>query len=149
MVTVRVSSLSNGSTLIKAQSPAFTVCALISAICSSVRSALYSQSSSLYSFSPPTVLSFSTFPTHTSSGFENATLSTSATNFLVFSDTSMLSSVSGIVPASVVSATISSFSAASSEEFVSSIIPSTSTRSVKLTNPPPGMLNSYVLPSTP
>ena len=142
MVTVSDSSLSNGSILIKAQSPLSTVCALISSICSSVSSAEYSHSSPLASLISPTVLSVSTFPTQTKSGFENSTLSTSATNFLVSSET--VTSLSVSASSSVTSAELTSFSPL----FVPSIIPRTSMRSVKLTNPPPGRLKSYILPFT-
>ena len=151
MVTVKLSSVSKGSMLIIAQSPVFTVCALISAICSSVNSALYWHSNPLISLSLPTVLSASTFLTHTSSGFEKSTLSTSATNFLVSSDTTTSSSVSSAPSElfSSVSDALFSISLVSfSEEFVSPVIPSTSTSCSNEINPPPGILNSYVLPST-
>ena len=167
MVTVRVSSLVNGCTLIRAQSPASTVCALISSICSSVNSALYSHSSPRLSFIRPTVVSASTLLTSTSSGLLNSTEATSATNFLVASLTSTSPSVSDVFVseftpfssapslATFSLAFSSPFSAITdpilpsfSSAFVSPIIPSISTRSVKLTNPPPGRLNWYILPFT-
>ena len=139
MVTVSVSSLSNGCTLIKAQSPDWTTVLLIPSICASVSSVLYSQSSPIASFSSPTVVSVSTFSTCTNSGLLNITDSTSSTNFFEVS-----LAVTSSMPLVICSSILASFSS----EFVSPMIPRTSTRSVKLTNPPPGRLNWYILPST-
>ena len=163
MVMVSVSSLVNGNMLIKAQSPARTDCALISLICSFVSSALYWQTILFACFSSPTVVSVVTFLIHTSSGSLNSTEATSATNFRVasltstspnviavfVSDFTLFSSTTSLVTFSSVSSAISDpFSSLFFSEFVSPASPSTSTSCCRLTNPPPGRLNSYSFPFT-
>ena len=145
MVTVRLSSVSNGSMLIKAQSPACTVCALISSICSSVNSPEYSTSSLLASFRWPTVVSSSTLPTQTRPGSEKSTFSTSDTNCRVVSLISTSFSVNAFSEG--VSSALFSLSLFSSCLSVSAT-PRISMSDSKLINPPPGMLNSYIFPST-
>ena len=120
IVTLSVSSVANGCNDISAQSPASTVCSLISAICSSVKSALYSHSRPFTSFREPTVLSSSTFPIQTRSGAENSTFLISAAN----------------------SSTASPASASFPATFKLSM------SLLRLTNPPPGSEKSYVFPFT-
>ena len=145
IVTVKLSSVSNGSMLIKAQSPACTVCALISSICSSVSSSEYSISSLFASFRWPTVVSLSTLLIQTRPGLEKSTFSTSDTNCRVVSLISTSFSVNAF--SANVSSALFSISPSSSCSSVS-VTPRISTSASRLTYPPPGILNSYVFPFT-
>ena len=148
MLTVRVSSLVNECKLIKAQSPAFTVCALISAICSFVSSAEYNTSSSFSIFNLPTVVSSAALPTQTRSGLLNSTFSTSAAKRFVFSLTSTFSSVRvSSVSASSVSVP-STFSDWFTSPLLLSAAPMTSRSFSNETKPPPGILNENLFPFT-
>ena len=154
IVTVRVSALSKGSILISAQSPASIVCALISAICSSVSSTLYVTASPLASFSSPTTVSLSIFPIQTRLGEENSTFSTASTNLKVSSLTVTSLRVSGLLsselPLTSSSSTAFSVSLLSAASFKSSVFatPNTSTSCRNETNPPPGIENLYIFPLT-
>ena len=80
MVMVRVSSVSKGSRLISAQSPASTGCALISSIFASVSSSLYWHSRPYVFLISPTVAVSAIRPTQTRAVLLNVTLSTLARN---------------------------------------------------------------------